>query len=261
MWKQFLLQGHPKAPIPKQYFIPTSAKKCPSAGGFSLPDPPKLPARKKCCSQTTLMHHASCSQISSSIFWKQCCSKQQGIAAICCCSCCTRGGLPPPGANQSCCCLGGVDPPQACDLLLLGGVYPPQRKPLLLQLWGGGSTPLLCSWLAPGYSLNFFRASRGDWHDWVLAGWKWLLDASSYGPAALRFVQELEDRSRRDSRSAQSTKWISKPRCAQRGQTWVPEMIPKNMSAILLTPLWWTVPASLRLHPCGRSDDCSQSPK
>ena len=47
VWKQFLLQGHPKAPIPKQYFIPTSAKKCPSAGGFSLPDPPQAPSQKK----------------------------------------------------------------------------------------------------------------------------------------------------------------------------------------------------------------------
>ena len=146
-------------------------------------------------------------------------------------------------------------------VLLLGGSTPPKENRCCCNCGVGGQPPLLRSWLTPGYSLNFFRASRGDWHDWVLAGRKWLLDASSYGPAALRFVQELEDRSRRDSRSAQSTKWISKPRCAQRGQTWVPEMIPKNMCAILLTPLWWPVPACLRLHPCGRSDDCSQSPK
>ena len=52
VWKQFLLQGHPKAPILKQYFIPTSGKKCPSAGGFSLPDPPSSQPEKNVVRKT-----------------------------------------------------------------------------------------------------------------------------------------------------------------------------------------------------------------
>ena len=126
VWKQFLLQGHPKAPIPKQYFIPTSAKKCPSAGGFSLPDPPQAPSQKK---MLFANHpHAPCIVLSDQFqhLLKAMLLKTTRNCGDLLLQLLHKGGSTPPWSQSELLLLGGVDPPQACDLLLLGGVYPPE---------------------------------------------------------------------------------------------------------------------------------------
>ena len=49
-----------------------------------------------------------------------------------------QGGVYPPLEPIRAVAAGGVDPPQACDLLLLGGVYPPRPVgPVAAAFWGG----------------------------------------------------------------------------------------------------------------------------
>ena len=125
VWKQFLLQGHPKAPIPKQYFIPTSAKKCPSAGGFSLPDPPQAPSQKK---MLFANHpHAPCIVLSDQFqhLLKAMLLKTTRNCGDLLLQLLHKGGLPPPGANRSCCCW-GIDPPRLVTCCCWGGSTPPR---------------------------------------------------------------------------------------------------------------------------------------
>ena len=126
VWKQFLLQGHPKAPIPKQYFIPTSAKKCPSAAGFSLPDPPQAPSQKK---MLFANHpHAPCIVLSDQFqhLLKAMLLKTTRNCGDLLLQLLHKGGSTPPWSQSELLLLGGVDPPRLVTCCCWGGSTPPR---------------------------------------------------------------------------------------------------------------------------------------